>query len=56
MYYVINLCTCEVVAEVYSPSEAWLSLEDAVQESDGFYTEDDFAIMNEEEYERYSSY
>ena len=48
-YFVINLCECEIIAECLSVGEASIALENAVQESDGFYTEDDFAILDEEE-------
>ena len=56
MYYVVNLCDYDIVAECLSIGEASIALENAVQESDGFYTEDDFAIMDEEELEHYLNY
>jgi len=56
MYFVVNICENEIVAECLSVDEASMALEDAVRESDGFYTEDDFAIMDEEEYEHYINY
>jgi len=53
MYFVVNLCEAEVVAECLSYSEASMMLMNAVDESDGFYTIDDFAVMDEEELEDY---
>lgn len=53
MYFVVCLYETVVVAECLSYDEASMALEDAVRESDGFYTEDDFAIMTDEELEDY---
>ncbi len=53
MYFVVDLCETIIIAECLSYNEASMALEDAVRESDGFYTEDDFAIMDEEELEDY---
>ena len=54
MYFVVNLCECEIVAECLTFDGACIALENAAQDSDGFYTEDDFAIMDEEEFEDYN--
>lgn len=53
-YYVVNLCECEIVGGgCPNYAAAFGLLVDAIDESGGFYTEDDFAIMDEEEYEQY---
>ena len=54
MYFVVNLCECEIVAECSTYAEASIILVNEVQDSGEFYTEDDFAIMDEEEFEDYS--
>ncbi len=53
MYFVVNLCLEEVVAECLTYAQASMALVDAIQDCGEFYTEDDFAIMDEEELEDY---
>lgn len=53
MYYVINICEIEIVAECFTLGEAESALRNAVEESDGFYTEEDFGIADEEELDNY---
>lgn len=56
IYFVVNLSENKIIAECLSVNEASMALEDAVRESDGIYTEDDFSIMDEEEFEHYANY
>ena len=53
MYFVVNLCLEEVVAECLTYAQASIALVDAIQDCGGFYTEDDFAIADEDELDNY---
>jgi len=54
MYFVVNLCTQELIAQAEDYNTASLLLMFSVDSSDGFYTDDDFAIFDEEEFEDYA--
>lgn len=54
MYYVVNLCECEIVSSWDDYSLAEQDLYFQVDKSDGFYTDMDFAVMDDEEWARYS--
>lgn len=54
MYYVVNLCECEIVSSWDDYNLAEQDLYFQVDKSDGFYTDMDFAVMDDEEWARYS--
>lgn len=53
MYFVIYLCDDAIVGEAPDYNTASILLADFINESDGFYTEDDLTIMDEAELEDY---
>lgn len=53
MYFVVNLCLEEIVAECLTYNQASTALIDAILDCGEFYTENDFAIMTEGELEDY---
>lgn len=54
MYHVVNLCECEIVSSWNDYNLAEQDLYFQVDKSDGFYTDMDFAIMDDEEWAIYS--
>lgn len=54
MYFVVCLSEYCIIGEAPDYNSASMILKDYVNESDGFYTENDLTILTEEELENYS--
>lgn len=53
IYYLINTATDTIVGEYLSYNEAARNMMDEVHSRDGYYTVDDFTILDENELEDY---
>jgi hypothetical protein len=54
MYHVVNLCECEIVSSWDDYNLAEQDLYFQVENSDGCYTDMDFAVMDDEDWAKYS--
>jgi len=53
LYYLVNIATDTIIGEFTSYEEAARCMMDEIHSRDGYYTLDDFSILDEDEAEDY---